>query len=410
VEPLLLLTHRIPYPPNKGDKIRSFHLLKFLSRYFDIYLGTFVDDPEDRRYSDKLKQFTVDQCVIEINPAIRKAVSLGGLLKNSALSIAYYASPTLQNWVDKVIAKNNIKHAYIMTSPMAQFIENQTQMKLVADYVDLDSEKWRQLSEHRHGLSRWILQREHALLSQYENRVAKSAEQVCFASQVDTVMFNQRVGNPQASTLSNGVDSDFFNPGLDFDNPYPRNKKIIVFTGVMNYWINSEAVKWFCKEVLPEITLNCPDTLFYIVGAKPNQATLSLGTQANVKVTGKVGDIRPYLKHADVVTVPVRTECGFKNKLFEALAMEKPVVATSKASNCLDPEIQAAISVEDDALSMARKIIARLASPIDGPGPRATSRLLKNRYNWNSMLSGLLEHFNLQSALTQDSTLLERSA
>lgn len=366
--------------------------MKYLSRYFDVYLGTFVDDDDDMRYIDALKRYATDHFVARINPASKKWKSLAGLLSNKPFSLEYYASADMQAWVNRTIRQNGIKCAHVMTSPMAQFVENHTQLDRVIDFVDLDSEKWKQLARQRAAPVRWLLRREHALLSAYENRIARLAKQVFFASNSETQNFNRRNAITRGKTLGNGVDTRYFDPNLTYANPYPGDRKIIVFTGVMNYWINIEAVTWFTDDVLPRIIEQRPDTLFYIVGAKPRRRVASLSRNPNVVVTGRVEDVRPYLKFADVAVVPVKTECGFKNKLIEALAMERPVVATPAATSCLIPALRSSVRVEDDAGPMATGIIALLQQSRRAAAPALRARL-KEDYAWDRVLAPLHDCF-----------------
>ena len=157
---LLYLVHRIPYPPNKGDKIRSFHFLKALAEEYEVYLGTFIDDPDDRQYVETLKRFCSECFCVDLHPKLGKFKSLIGFLNGEALSLPYYRNKTLQDWVDSTIADQDIDRVLIFSSPMAQYIQSHPQLHFVADFVDVDSDKWRQYAENKSWPANWVYRRE----------------------------------------------------------------------------------------------------------------------------------------------------------------------------------------------------------------------------------------------------------
>ena len=106
---LLLLVHRIPYPPNKGDKIRSYHLLKYLARQYRVHLGTFIDDVDDWRYVETVKALCADTCFVKLHPMHAQLLSLSGLLTGKPLTLTYYRNRELQRWVHKTMAAHSIR-------------------------------------------------------------------------------------------------------------------------------------------------------------------------------------------------------------------------------------------------------------------------------------------------------------
>ena len=138
-EALLFLVHRIPFPPNKGDKIRSYHLLKFLIQHYRVFLGTFIDDPKDNQYQHQL-QVLCEECYFEsLNPVKAKVKSLQGFLRGQALSIPYYSSAKMQAWVNDIVVSNNISKVVVFSSSMAQFVEElPAEIIKIMDFVDID--------------------------------------------------------------------------------------------------------------------------------------------------------------------------------------------------------------------------------------------------------------------------------
>ena len=332
MQDLLFLAHRIPYPPNKGDKIRSYHFLKYLTDAYTVHLGTFVDDSNDWQYTDKLDAICAETCYLGLNPLQAKIKSLQGLLTGEALSLPYYKNQAMQNWVDSTIKTHSIKKVLIFSSVMAQFIKKTHDVEMIVDFVDVDSDKWRQYARSKKGLGAWIYQRESRYLFNFEKKIAEQAKASFFVSEQEAALFKSLA--PKASEkmthINNGVDTDYFSPEQMFATPYSSNEDVIVFTGAMDYWANVDAVKWFAEDIFSRITKNYPALKFYIVGSRPTKVVEALANKTIV-VTGAVDDVRPYLAHAKLVVAPLRIARGIQNKVLEAMAMGKYVIATSAA-------------------------------------------------------------------------------
>ena len=332
MQDLLFLAHRIPYPPNKGDKIRSYHLLKHLTSKYNIHLGTFIDDPNDWKQTDKLDSICAESFYLGLNPLQSKIKSLQGLLTGQALSLPYYKNHAMQDWVNKTIKTHSIKQVLIYSSVMAQFINKSHNVEMIVDFVDVDSDKWRQYADSKKGLGAWIYKRESKYLFNYEKKIAEQAKASFFVSKQEAALFKNMAPevSEKVTYINNGVDTDYFSPEITFATPYPANVDVIVFTGAMDYWANVDAVKWFAEDVFPHIIKNHPEVKFYIVGSRPAKEVNALAGD-NVVVTGAVDDVRPYLAHAKLAVAPLRIARGIQNKVLEAMAMGKYVVVTSAA-------------------------------------------------------------------------------
>ncbi len=189
MENLLFLAHRIPYPPNKGDKIRSYHFLKHLAAEYNVYLGTFIDDPNDWQYTKKLDDLCVETHYQGLNPLQAKVKSLQGFLNGEALSLPYYKNKAMQDWVDKTINQHAIKKVLIFSSVMAQFIKASHRVDMLVDFVDVDSDKWRQYAVSKTGLSQWVYQRESNYLLNYEKQIAEKSKMSFFVSEQEAALF-----------------------------------------------------------------------------------------------------------------------------------------------------------------------------------------------------------------------------
>lgn len=388
---LLYLVHRIPYPPNKGDKIRSYHVLKHLSQSYRIHLGTFIDDEKDFAYLDKVKALCSDTCFIKLDPKIARIRSLSGMLSNEALSLPYYRNAELQSWVDGQLKNQAIKNILIFSSPMAQYVNKTGSTHRVIDFVDIDSDKWKQYADTKPWPLNWLYRRESRLLLQYEKQVAKDFDGATFVSEAEASLFKQLA--PEAAGkvtyFNNGVDTNYFSPDIVFANPYPQDTVALVFTGAMDYWANVEAVEWFSKTVFPSVRSRFPDLQFYIVGARPTSQVSALGALPGITVTGSVPDVRPFLAHATLAVAPLRIARGIQNKVLEAMAMGKPVLASPQALEGIHAEIDRELFVANDGNAFIEKIIALLqAGPNDSIGKAARIRILEN-YSWPNSLARL---------------------
>ena len=334
-EPLLFLCHRIPFPPNKGDKIRSFNMLKALSEFYDIYLTCFVDDPFDWQYADKLDKYCQQKLLIKQNKTLSKIKGLQAFISGEAISVPYYYSREMAKWTSDIITVHNIKQVFVYSSSMAQYVEGERYLSQnrIIDFVDVDSDKWNQYAEGKTGLARWVYKREWRKLQSLENKIAEKFQHSLFVSPQEANLFKLQV--PQSvslkvSSMLNGVDTEFFDPKNSDVEAMDENIDV-VFTGAMDYWANVDAVIWFCHKVWPLIRAKHPNACFYVVGGNPSPQVKALDAKQGIKVTGRVVDVRPYILGAKVAVAPLQIARGLQNKVLEAMSMAKPVVVTSMA-------------------------------------------------------------------------------
>ncbi|TMH54809.1 MAG: glycosyltransferase, partial [Betaproteobacteria bacterium] len=191
--------------------------------------------------------------------------------------------------------------------------------------------------------------------------------------------------------IENGVDSDYFSPAHGLESPFSASEHPIVFTGTMDYWPNVDAVVWFAREVLPRIRQHDASARFHVVGMNPHRTVRALEGDAAVNVTGRVDDVRPYLRHARAVVAPLRVARGIQNKVLEAMAMGQPVVVTSAAAAALSARIGVELEFADDAAAFAAKVLAVMEPAAAAiMGRRARARVLAD-YTWTSRFARLDE-------------------
>jgi len=388
MEPLLFLSHRIPYPPNKGDKVRSYHLLKHFAGRYRVFLGTFVDDPADWPHLDKVKDLCADVMARPLNPLGRKLKSLTGLLTGEALTLSYFRASTMQRWIDQTLEREQIRKCFVFSSGMAQYVTGSADLRRVVDLVDLDSEKWRQYAtEHRWPLS-WLYRREANRLLAFEVAVTREFNASLLVTAAEKAMFLKRASHiaSHVHVVANGVDTDFFSPDSVFDSPFANAERAIVFTGAMDYWPNADAARWFASEVLPAVLRQHERARFYVVGMNPLPSVQALARNPAVTVTGRVSDTRPYLRHASVVVAPLRVARGVQNKILEAMAMARAVVASAACAQPLSAVPGREILVAGDASEFAARVIEALDSDWTSVGAAARARVLGD-YQWDRNLA-----------------------
>lgn len=392
MEDLLFLAHRIPYPPNKGDKIRSWHVLKHLASHYRVHLGCFVDDEQDRQYEDMLREVCADCHFASLSRLQGLGRCLGGLASGEPLSLAYYRDPGLRRWVRGVYETYAPASAYVFSSQMASYVVGLGDLagRAVMDFVDVDSDKWSQYAQSKSWPLRGIYKREARTLEAFERDVAREFKASLLVSPVEAALFRTRAPESagKVHAMANGVDYDYFSPDGEYPCPYPSGEQAIVFTGAMDYWPNVDAVVWFAQDVLPLVVNRVPNAKFYIIGGKPNARVRGLES-SSVSVIGPVPDVRPYLAHAGAVVAPLRIARGIQNKVLEGMAMARPVIATPEAAEGLEDISTSEMHVSATTDTFAEAVIGTLSGEQGAPdGDAARSRIVE-RYSWDRALGTL---------------------
>ena len=390
MEPLLFLAHRLPYPPNKGDKVRSWHFLRHLAGRYRVFLGTFIDDPSDWQHVEAVRSLCAEVHVEAIAAWPQKARSIGAFLSGESLSVPYFRSRRLADWVAQTVRQHKVRRAFIYSSPMAQYALDLPELSSLVDFVDMDSAKWGDYATQHGWPASLLYGREARCLFAYEKQVAARAQASVFVTEAEARRFRESA--PECServlAIGNGVDSEYFSPAHSFPSPFAPGEQPIVFTGAMDYWPNVDAVVWFARDVLPRIRSEQPSARFYVVGMNPDPAVRALMNGA-VAVTGRVPDVRPYLQHAAVVVAPLRVARGIQNKVLEAMAMAKPVVASTACAAALSARPGIDLAVGSDPESFAAATLSAMQAPrAQRMGEQARARVLSD-YAWCTSLRRL---------------------
>lgn len=398
---ILYLVHRLPYPPNKGDKVRSYNLLKHLSAGNNIYLGTFIDDPLDEKYLPTVRSLCASLYFERVSRSRSIPRSLIGICNGSALTLNYYNSRTFQIWVNEIIKSYRIDAIVVFSSVMAQFVPSDFYARTLVDFVDVDSRKWTEYSDQKYFPMSWLYRREGRCLLKYERFLALEASHSFFVTEKERNLFATFAPESsfKTSAINNGVDLDFFTPDDTLKSPFDQNNEnciSIVFTGAMDYWPNIDAVIWFVDNVFSLLNKSNSNYRFYIVGRNPSQAVLNLRSKL-IFVTGTVADVRPYLQFCTIVVAPLRIARGIQNKILEAMSMEKPVVASVECVQAIDSTDGINVLAAKTPFDFFEKIefLIKNKHQSDAIG-RAARVNVKEKYAWSSHLKKIDKYLNFE--------------
>jgi sugar transferase (PEP-CTERM/EpsH1 system associated) len=386
---VLYLCHRIPYPPDKGDKIRAFHQLRALASRHEVDVFTLADDGADMEHRQALEAYCRRLTVARINPKLARLRALPFLLTNAPLTLPYFYSAKLAAEVGEALQRRTYDRIFVYCSAMAQYVERASGIPIVTDLVDVDSDKWIQYAAVRRFPFSALCRREGRCLRDYERRICERSACVLVATEREGQLARQISPDARVHVVPNGVDTAYFDPHAV---PPEVGPPTVIFTGDLSYFPNEVAVTFFVREVLPLVRQTIADVRFLIVGRNPGPRVRQLQRTAGVEVTGFVPDVRAYLARARVAVAPFSIAAGIQNKILEAMAYGLPVVATRRAAQGLAPSIAGMVEIGESAEELASQIVLLLRDPercrrkgLEG------RRRVADEYRWETALNRMLQ-------------------
>ncbi len=380
---ILFLSQRVPFPPNRGDKITTSKLIERMRREHSVRCVAFAHGAADEEAARELERMGVPIRTVPYHDRRAKLGALPLLLTGKPLTLGVYGSAHLQRLVDEEIAQADL--AYAFSSSMGAFLERHAAKPRVMHFGELDSDKWRQYAERQSPPMSWIYAREQRTLLEFERRIARSFSENVVCTPLEQRVFQEQIPGASCVVLRNGVDLERFHPR----NNAPQQGEL-VFTGVMDYLPNAEGCSWFVREILPLVRARRPEARFTIVGSSPTRAVQDLGQVAGVRVTGFVPDTREQLRRATLAVAPLRIARGIQNKVLEALAMGLPVVGTTPATQGVEGEPGRDFLVADDAPSFAARVVELLERPDEARALGQRGRaFVERQYDWEKVLAPL---------------------
>lgn len=390
---IVFLAHRPPWPPDKGDKIRSWNLLRHLAARHRVRLGAFADDHSDPSTTEVLFGLCAEVFLRPLGRMRTVGRMALGLVRGRPLSIAPWADPAMRRWLRDRLARADLAFAFSGQSA-ALLLDPPPARPWLLDLVDCDSEKWRDYARAVRGPHRLLFAREAERVLELERRAVAAAAQSFLVSGAEAALLAARAPETAAriAVLENGVDAAFFDPAvISGPDPWPEGPgPRLVFTGVMDYPPNVDAVLWFVDTVLPRLRAEFGPVRFAVVGARPTAALSARAAPPELLITGRVADVRPWLVRADVAVAPLRIARGVQNKVLEAMAMARPVVATPRAAEGLHALPEREILLADDPAGLAAAIAELLRAPQRARALGAAARAyVRRRHDWAATLAPL---------------------
>jgi len=397
---LLYLAHRFPCPPTKGDKIRAFRQLRHLAGRHRVWCACFVDDPADERHVATLRTMCEQLVAVRLNRQQALVRGLTGLLRGRSVTESFYHHPQMEAAIQRWSSEVKFDAVLAFSSSMAPYALNVPAKRRVLDLCDLDSGKWADYALRTWTPVRFLYALESSRLAAREKQWMAAFDASVVISDAEAAQVVEPELCARLVTISNGMDLPPMQTNVGRDNAVP----IVGFVGVMNYFPNVDAVRWFVKHCWPLVRARFPEAVFRIVGRSPTRAVRRLARCPGVDVAGEVADVTAEVRRFDVSVAPLRIARGLQNKVLEAMAAAKPVVLSDKAAQGIAARPGSEFLVADTASAMADAIVSLLA---DAERRRqigeAARRFVSVHHRWDvqlqrleMLLFGILPHRTLR--------------
>lgn len=399
---LLFLAHRIPFPPDRGDKIRSCAILKALAARGPVHVATFGETDADMAAEAQLAWTATSHLLVRRTISNLRA-GLNALPTGKPVSLVAFESLDIRHYISRLLATRPIDTIFVFSGQMAQFIPPSFAGRVIIDFVDMDSAKFAAYAKASNGPMKLVHAREARMLGAFERGMASRAHLSTFASAAEVAEFRLGLDDPRVrvEAVGNGIDTELYDPEGIAPAPYAGTAgPHLVFTGQMDYAPNIDAVTHFARNVLPLVRDQHAGARFHIVGRNPAPAVRALAQVPGVDVAGAVDDIRPWIASADIVVAPLRIARGIQNKVLEAMAMARPVVASAAAAEGIVARSGEHFIVTGDDAAMAQAVCGLATDPVRACalGKAARAHMLCN-YQWDARLAPLFRWLDQPPAL-----------
>jgi polysaccharide biosynthesis protein PslH len=324
---IFFISQRVPFPPDRGDKITTFNEIRHLSTKHEVHVFCLADGRRDLDNIPGLRRYAQSVTAVPVIGWTSKLRALKAMFAGGPLSVAAFNETKLHNAIGRKFAELRPDLIMIYSCNVAQYAEHFPQVPRIMQFAELDSSRWGQFARRSRLPLRWVYAIEQQRFFAYERHIARTFSHALVCTAPEQRDFERLIPGVPVSLVGNGVDLDYFR-----SKGIAKRPGSIVFTGVMDYFPNIDAVVWFCDKVLPIVQRQIPAAGLTICGSRPAAAVRHLAKRRGVTVTRRVPDTRPYLDGAEVFVAPLRMARGIQNKLLEALAMGLPCVASEAAA------------------------------------------------------------------------------
>jgi sugar transferase (PEP-CTERM/EpsH1 system associated) len=385
---ILYIAHRVPFPPDKGERLRAYHQIQALAQRFDVTVAALACHRQDVAAAEGLRALVRQVHVVQAGGLWGLARAAASLAAGRSITEGYFASRCLLRQVEAAGGHKPFDLAIGYSSGIFPTLLKANARARVMDLIDVDSVKWADYAASAGPLRRWLYRLESRRVAALERRILQFCDAVLLTSPQEAALLkNSAADIRKVLPLGNGVDLAYFHPGKTLGG----DDRTIVFTGTMNYRPNIQAVTWFVQAVWPGVRAVRPDAQFVIVGRDPTPAVRRLSREPGVQVTGSVADVRPYLGRACVAVAPLHIARGVQNKVLEAMAMGVAVVASGQALEGLEVTAGGDVLRADTAAQWTAQLRRLLADKNARTSlAHAARKCVETRYSWPSRLAPLV--------------------
>jgi polysaccharide biosynthesis protein PslH len=392
---LLFLANRIPYPPYRGDKLKIYNLAKRLSQRHELYLLTFTQTEEDKKYKEELQKIFKEVHLVHL-PKWKSALNCLGFLWNSLpVQVLYFQSAEMRLRLKALLEAHQFDSVHVQHLRMAPYLAEKKELKRILDLPDAFSLYWERRKKVKRGWLRSQFENiEQKRLLEYES-VLEQYQLSLVCSQEDQEYLSKLHSIGNLRLLPNGVDLDTF-AARDHDYSHADT---LLFTGNMDYAPNVDAVLYFTEQILPLIHKQHPSVTFLIAGQRPLDKVKELAND-RIKVTGFIKDLAEVYNRASVVVAPLRFGAGTQNKVLEAMAMGVPVVCSEIGFKGLGIGSGEGAIMKTDKETFAAAVCDLLSSATlrKDVGLKGI-QVIRSRFNWDVIANQLEQYFKEAQAL-----------
>jgi sugar transferase (PEP-CTERM/EpsH1 system associated) len=383
---VLVLTHRLPYAPNRGDRLRAYHMIHDLREHAEVELVSLVHDDEEASHVDEVRAFVSRVTTLRVSPLRSRVSAALALVTKTPLTHALLDAAGMNGVLREICDTRPPDVVFAYCSGMARFAMQPPldRIPFVLDFVDVDSQKWRDLAASSRGPKSWIYRRESATLGAFEARAAYRAATSLVVNEREAEIARRMAPGADVRVMMNGVELERLHPVRP-----PSHQPRVVFCGVMSYAPNVEGMAWFVKHVWPTVRAQRPDATLAVVGLDPSTAFRELcAPDPSITVTGHVSDVREWLWESAIAIAPLHVARGVQNKALEAIAAGLPIVLTEAVAGGLPLEAAYASRVANTPAQFAAHLVELLAKPPDERRAMAMSADF-SKLTWRRTLAAL---------------------
>ena len=381
---LVYVAHCVAWPPDKGDRIRVFHSVRELAKQHNVHLACIARSEEEARAESYLQNYCSSVKIKTLNRRQALTRGLASLARGGSFTTAFFYDPSLYSHIREVISLHPVKAVVLFSSATAGYAPDD--IPFIADWVDVDSEKRMEYARLRVG--GFVHRLEGRRLRQVEREYGERSHRTFLTTASELSLYQRIAPGAPAAVAGNGVDTDFFSPIPECRVPAQlRHRNILAFVGVMSYYPNADGVSRFARETFPALRQRDPSLELFLVGRNPSPEVMRLAKLDGVTVTGAVPDVRPYLASARAAIASLRIARGIQNKVLEALAMGKAVLASEEVCRTFAPHPPFGVTC---CASTQDYIEAIRSLPRTSKPDLAIAQAARQCFTWSNKLSPLL--------------------